>query len=120
MGRGYTTYITPQDVIIAMQPPVKAGRPDRQRALELQPEGESTLTFTAKVKATITTLPGMGIKFKWAADDDPNQVELQRATHTKRITNPEDSEQYVDVEVIDSITFKNSLGEVINYSLANA
>lgn len=32
-------------------------------------------------------------------------TEVSRKTHTKRVTNPEDAEQYVDVEVIDEITF---------------
>ena len=43
-------------------------------------------------------------------DDDLRQLiifpEIERATETVRITNPQDAEQYVDVERITSITFQ--------------
>lgn len=120
MALSYSTYYTSTDVLIAMQPPMKVGRPDRQRALAQQPVGESTLTITATVNATITTLKAMGLQIKWAEDEDPpKKVEMERTTRTKRITNPVDPEQYVDVEVIDLIKFKDSLGEVYEYSLDN-
>lgn len=120
MGRSFSTYYTSTDVLIAMQPPIKVGRPDRQRALAMQPVGESTLIITATVSATVTTLKAMGLKISWAEDEDPpNKVEMERTTRTKRITNPSDSEQYVDVEVIDRIKFKDSLGDVYEYSLDN-
>lgn len=36
--------------------------------------------------------------------------EIQRQTHTVRITNPTDPSQYVDVEVIDQIAFNSVFG----------
>jgi hypothetical protein len=46
--------------------------------------------------------------------------EVSRSTHVTRITNPEDDQQYVDVEVIDSITFQRSSdGAYIRFVLDN-
>jgi hypothetical protein len=38
-------------------------------------------------------------------DETIDWTEKERETTTKRITNPDDAEVYVDVEVIDTITF---------------
>ncbi len=120
MGMGYEFRMTPRDVIIALQPPVRAGRPDRQRALAEQPEGEATLLFTAKVDATVTSLGGLGLKFRWEEEEsDPDKTEVERQVRTKRIFNPEDSEQYVDVEVIDSIVFTDTLNKSSRFTLDN-
>lgn len=46
--------------------------------------------------------------------------ETSRDTVTKRVTNPEDSSQYVDVEVITSITFQGPDGEgTVKFQLNN-
>ena len=37
----------------------------------------------------------------------PSYVETTRETVTKRITNPQDDEQYVDVEVLKKVSFKD-------------
>ncbi len=48
-----------------------------------------------------------GIK---ATSEVGNFTEVRRTTQTKRIFNPQDKEQYVDVEQITSLEFKDSKG----------
>ena len=42
-----------------------------------------------------------------------------RKTHVKRITNPDDESQFIDVEVIDEITFRGPNGQVVTLRLNN-
>jgi hypothetical protein len=47
------------------------------------------------------------IEFK--VEDDFTYKEIERKTHTKRIENPDDPSQFVDVERIDRISLRHKL-----------
>lgn len=73
-------------------------------------DGELRWAWTAKTETT--SLDEMVYDLNIEFPDTPesvedNTVELVRDTHVERVYNPEDSEQYVDIEVVDQITFIN-------------
>jgi hypothetical protein len=39
-------------------------------------------------------------------DPDEDHIEIERVTHDERVFNPDDAEQFVDVEVVDEIRFR--------------
>lgn len=50
----------------------------------------------------------------WVLEGDFEHDETERVTHTVRVTNPNDPAQFVDVEVVDDVTFKNPRTGVTN------
>lgn len=60
-----------------------------------------TLSWSARASVQILTMEGLGFTIEDDAYD-----ELERTTHVERVENPDDSSQFVDVEVIDQIKFK--------------
>lgn len=94
----------------------------RQQKEEAEPE-EAVFTLEATAKIQVTTMEGMGwsVSFPEPDDDNPDEdnAEEKRSVRTVRIYNPEDSEQYVDVEVIDSIDFKDVRNRLSRYTLKN-
>lgn len=92
-------------------PPATTTDPDN-------PPPEGTLVWSAQQPSGCTTLGGMGFSIKWP-DSDFNFTETGRTTHTVRVENPDDSSQFVDVEVIDNITYRNGKSVNSAYSLNN-
>ena len=67
----------------------------------------STKTFNASYSSTITSYV-------------PNQQrELTRDTTTKRVTNPDDASQYVDVELIDKLNASGVNGQQTIFTYKN-
>jgi hypothetical protein len=75
-------------------------------------EGEATLVIRSQVKLEVATLGSMGFT---VIDNE----ELFRDTYVKRVENPEDPEQYVDVEVIERIGFRLGDGQKAIFKLNN-
>lgn len=68
--------------------------------------------------------PAIRITFSWPdRNKDPEEVpvleyyEIERTTETVRISNPEDSAQYVDVERVLTIMFEGPDGRRHNFNL---
>ena len=68
----------------------------------------TTKTFNASYSCTTTLYV------------DNSTREISRATTTKRITNPDDESQYVDVEVIDTLKSSGLNGQKTNVFYENA
>lgn len=93
----------------AERPPQwKIGRPD-------QPQDDTTpiLTWTAQTDVQIFEAPSLGFQTK----DDEQEVD--RVTREERVENPEDSNQYVDVEIIEEITFRFPNGQTRTVTFNN-
>jgi hypothetical protein len=67
----------------------------------------STKTFNSSYSSTITSY----VK--------ANQRELSRETSVKRITNPDDESQYVDVELIDKLKTSGVNGQETTFTYNN-
>lgn len=84
-------------------------------------DAESTdgvLTWSARADVQVQTLPGMNVRMKEdTRDTDLN--ELTREVDVKRITNPEDAGQYVDVEVVRTLTLTNKAKQKRIFTLNN-
>lgn len=87
----------------------KAPSPDAAGAGEPVEVPDAYITWSSRVSPSVTTLEGQGINWSWEADEggDNDDEEVTRETHTVRVENPTDPEQYVDVEVVDAVVFKN-------------
>lgn len=94
-------------------------RPDRARPIEEQPVGEATLIVTATLAPTTITMDTLGLRIDYGDGSDNDNLELERTTHSERITNPEDADQFVDVDVVDSLTFKNKLRKKTKFTLSS-
>lgn len=79
---------------------------------------EGTLTFTATQSAGVTTLDSYGFTVNWPDDKNNEYAEIVRQSHTVRVENPEDSEQYVDIEIADAIQFRNGKNTVSKYTFS--
>lgn len=103
-------------------------RPDRGRygflggsepsgaVVDTDGNGVPDLEWGARVGAETVTLEQLGIRLQ---DPLMDFEELSRDTHVLRVTNPEDADQYVDVEVIDNIRFRNKSRQTSSYKLNN-
>lgn len=67
-------------------------------------EPEEGFTFAWRAKVETTTIDAMGWSF--TVDLNEDEDELTRSTSVRRIMG-DDGESFVDVEVIDSISFKD-------------
>ncbi|MDE2284704.1 MAG: hypothetical protein KGK33_08840 [Hyphomicrobiales bacterium] len=67
----------------------------------------STKTFNSSFSSTITS---------YVAN---KQRELSRDTHVKRVTNPDDETQYVDVELIDKLKTSGVNGQQTTFTFKN-
>jgi hypothetical protein len=96
------------------------GRPQEEKIEDTV----ATFVLEATARVQITTLEGLGWKIKWdpetETEPDQDEEEVTRVTRTKRIYNPSDSQQYVDVEVIDAIEFKDQFNRKIRVKLNNS
>lgn len=83
-------------------------------------EGEEvpTLEWTARANVEVMTLAGRGFTVS-LIDESVEREEISRETRVVRIENPEDSNQYVDVEVIDAISFQDPNRSKRRYTLNN-
>ena len=77
------------------------------------------LRWSASQSSAIVSLGSMGFTIKWPDDDDFNYTELARDTHVILVENPDDSSQYVDVEVVDNFTVQNRKGIQSNFKFEN-
>lgn len=96
----------------------KAGRPDRARVYlnggansngeTTNTEGEEipTLAWEAMAPPQVVTLPSMGFTVDLGGEDQL-QEEQDREVHVERIFSDDNPEAYIDVQVIDDITFKD-------------
>jgi hypothetical protein len=99
------------------------GRPQKEE----KPDEEAVFVLEASARVQVTTLEGLGWKYKWESDDDDEddddadaeEDEVTRVTRTKRVYNPSDSSQYVDVEIIDAIVFKDKYNRSVRMNLTN-
>lgn len=66
----------------------------------------AVLNWTAQTNTQADTIPG----FKLTINYKQLHNEVSRKTTVARVTNPEDPNQYVDVERIDEITFNGNDG----------
>lgn len=81
-----------------------------------------TIKWGCVSNGTALTLAAQGFDFTFVPDPNaPNMnfKEQERQTHTVRVSNPDDPEQFVDVEVIDQIQFNNAVNEAAQYILNN-
>ena len=90
------------------------GTPTYQPPSTSEGQQDGTLTWSATQDAQTTTLESFGFTIDWG-DDSTNFTEISRTTHTERITNPDDDTQFVDVEVADSIQYKDTKNIVSKY-----
>lgn len=81
--------------------------------------GNGILVWSAEQDAQSTTLEGMGVTINWPDDPNNEYAEAVRETHTDRIEQDGNPDNYVDVEVIDSIQFKNKKQQPSFYTLDN-
>lgn len=95
----------------------RAAKPSRDRvqaedAATEQPEAH--LAFSAQMRGSWQTLDALSLTIKWPTDDqetpDADWKEIDRETHTKRVENPDDPDQYIDVEVVDVIWYRDKHG----------
>lgn len=84
------------------------------------PPPEGLLRWSASQSVGVTTLGAMGFTINWPDDPNNDYAETLRTTHTVRVENPDDSSQFVDVERIDTISFRNGQKIPYDYSLNNA
>lgn len=108
--------------IAALEAAVRPFLANPPRAAELRPEpaqddGAAVLVWTARMPVQVTSIAGLGFSVRW--DDDERASELARTTHQVRVSNPADAEQFVDVEVIDDVTFDVGRGRKRRYQLDN-
>ncbi len=75
----------------------------------------------AQARTQVTTLEGLGWTFDWSESDTPDveEDEVTRVTETERVFNPENPEQYVDVEIVRSITLRNKSNRLVKMNLTN-
>ena len=74
---------------------------------------ETTIVWGAKMPSQFDSAPGVSIR---VVED---QTEVNRVTHDKRVENPDDPSQFVDVKVIDEINFRGADGKIRKYKLVN-
>lgn len=118
------------------------GKPDRTRKYTrgrqntigvVDTEGEEipTLSWTAAVRTEVTTLPAQSVSVKLNPPDDDDEAEDEELPdydeeevsvimETVRIYNPDDNQQYVDVERVKEIVFRDkNLRTIRRMVLAN-
>jgi len=89
-------------------PQWKIGRPEQPQNTD-----EPILTWSATVDVQIWRPPVLGFQTK------EEESEVERTVTEKRIENELDPSQYVDIEVIDEITFRRPDGTTITRILDN-
>lgn len=117
----------PADLDRIIRPYVRvAPKPDRSRvffggdngssgeAQDTEGQDVPVLAWEAMASVNTVTLPGVGFSVF-----ESDFTETKRITHPKRIVNPDDSSQFVDVEVIDNISYENGAGVPSTYALHN-
>lgn len=98
--------------------PDEVTQPSESASSSSTEPGLVSLSWSARAGVNTTDLPSMGVLLS-TGDDDFDQFELTRNTSTVRVENPDDSDQFVDVEVINSITFANKSKQKRTYTLNN-
>lgn len=94
-------------------------RPDRRRPPLLDEDAEATLTIVARARAETTNVTSVSMRIVWP-DKEEEEEEILREVQEKRVTNPEDEEQYVDVEVVEVIYLRNKkTGQLRRIELRN-
>lgn len=80
-------------------------------------EGEDipTLEWECLARAETTTIESLGLRVL----DDNNQIEEERETHTERIFSETVPEAYVDVEVMDKVSFKTARNKRLFLTFTN-
>lgn len=81
--------------------------------------GDGHLVWSATQDAQTVTLESLGVTINWPDDPDNAYAETVRLTHTKRIEQDDNPDNYVDVEVIDSIDFHNTKFSISKFKLDN-
>lgn len=97
--------------IVVLDPPsrVRPGEQEIEQATTTSTEPElAVLEWSARAGVQTTDLPSLGVILN-SDDTDSDGIldEIGRSTHTVRVTNPDDPDQFVDVEVADSILLSN-------------
>lgn len=89
------------------------GTPTPPAETTTDPEStEGVLTWSARANMQVETLPGLSVILKEDdKDSDWEQFEIERETTTKRIFNPNDGSQFIDVEDTTAINLKNKAGQ---------
>jgi hypothetical protein len=90
----------PQRILNPSEPPV-------DNVLIQCGQNGSTKTFNSSFSSTVTSYV------------EAKHRELSRDTHVKRITNPDDEAQYVDVELIDKLKTSGVNGQETTFSYKN-
>jgi hypothetical protein len=90
----------PQRILNPSEPPV-------DNVLIQCGQNGSTKTFNSSFSSTVTSYV------------EAKHRELSRATQVKRITNPDDETQYVDVELIDKLKTSGVNGKETTFSYKN-
>jgi hypothetical protein len=82
-------------------PRARTGRTD-----PVQDTSVAVISWTCRTNVEVTTVQALG--FRLTNPDE--QTETYRVTHTKRVENPNDPNQFVDVEQISRLDTKGSDG----------
>lgn len=77
-------------------------------------QGVPVLKWSAVATVQVTTLAAMGFTVLEA-----DNSEINRQTHVQRITQADNPDNFVDVEVIDKIAFQNAAGVKATYKYNN-
>lgn len=98
----------------AIQPFIhQAPKPFQRRPDPKQDLGEAVLQWGARMNAEVTTIQAVGFTVNWPDDKTSDTSrERSRQVTTERVTNPEDENQYVDVERVQSIIFVDENGKI--------
>jgi hypothetical protein len=104
----------------------------RRKPVEEQPPDECILEWGKESNFDTSQDDGKGgPSVKWPTDQKPKEEEeeteekdivypeVNRETETKRVTNPTDVTQYVDVARTKKIRFKRPDGKIIRFELKN-
>lgn len=114
------------DVVIRGYLPPRQKAASARALIPASTESESevnvVLTWTAKTEAILRETPA--IYMSSAGTHWPSEWrEVGRGTHTERVENPDDPEQYIEVEVVDWIAWKRADakdGTEVKYTYGNA
>lgn len=81
----------------------------------------AVLEWSARAGVQTTDLPSLGVVLSGNDESDSDGIldEIDRTTHTVRVTNPEDANQYVDVEIADSLTLTNRAKQKRKWNLTS-
>jgi hypothetical protein len=113
----------PQDNALLQRLIARRNAPGERTQASITWGGPSDILFQAAPDKVPTTGVIQGGGSDDPDDGEPPELvynEIERSTHEKRVTNPEDPDSWVDVEVIDDILFRGPDGRRHRFVLDNA